>query len=204
MSDPDDVWPSPHYNPGPEKHLHALGVIAITFANFQAGMDALYVQRASKENLPPEIVTIYYFSLSEDKRLVALKALFDKYERNTRIKDLVYNLIAYFEWCQHCRNSLLHAELYPPALGGLPDTLYLTKKRSKGSSTTVYIRLTLKEMRNIADNIRKGVVQCAELRINIRFIDVQKDQIPSEYRTYVASLPKTLLVPRFLELALHP
>lgn len=30
--DEADNWPLSHYNPGPRLHLHALGVIAVTFA----------------------------------------------------------------------------------------------------------------------------------------------------------------------------
>lgn len=109
----EEKWPST-YNPGPEKHLHALGVIAITFANLQAAMDALYLGKAEKEGLPHELSTIYYFGLSEDKRLGALRTIFEKYEKDARVVDLVRNLIQYVEWCAHCRNNLLHSELYHP------------------------------------------------------------------------------------------
>ncbi len=32
VTESDDIWPLPTYNPGSQKHLHALGVIAVTFA----------------------------------------------------------------------------------------------------------------------------------------------------------------------------
>jgi hypothetical protein len=94
MSDTEDKWPR-NYNPGPPKHLHALGVIAITLANFQAAMDSLYLSKAAEVGLPPELSTLYYFALNDEKRLAALKVIFEKYEKDSRIVDLICNLIKY-------------------------------------------------------------------------------------------------------------
>jgi hypothetical protein len=202
MADPDDNWPQ-NYDPGSHLQLHALGVIAITYANFQASVDALFLDRAAKENMPAELARRYYFTLSEDKRIEAIKWIFKTCEKDERILDAISNLREYFQWCQKSRNNLLNAERYPPGLGGIKGTLYLVKRASKLSSEFAYIKLTLDELREIADCIRTGVVHCAEIHIYLRYRG-QPETIPSEYQDFANSLPQELSVPPDLELAPSP
>jgi hypothetical protein len=49
MSHLEDTWPLPKYNPGSAKHLHALGVIAITYASLERNIDRLYADRARNQ-----------------------------------------------------------------------------------------------------------------------------------------------------------
>jgi hypothetical protein len=48
---PDDNWPLPAYHPGPRLHLHALGVISITFAGFEAHLHALCPNVAGRRDV---------------------------------------------------------------------------------------------------------------------------------------------------------
>ena len=111
------------------------------------------------------------------------------------------NLVDYFDWCQNCRNQLLHAAKYP-ALFHEKDTMYLTKRKRKGSSKYGYIKLTLQEIRDIAEKVRAGVVQCADLSIYLRHEGVPRHKINAVYWPYTESLPAMLIVPKPLELAL--
>ena len=48
MSSTEDTWPLPVDNTGPPKHVHAIGVIALTYARLQATMDRLFLTKASR------------------------------------------------------------------------------------------------------------------------------------------------------------
>jgi hypothetical protein len=200
----EDTWPLPDYNPGPRDHVHALGVIALQFASFERSVDFLYLHRTGREKLPDELVHLYYFSLSEDKRIDAIKAIFNAFETDTSIKSAVFNLLEYFEWCRNCRNQLLHAELHPTTFSRLTGALHLTKRVSKQSAKSGYLRLSLSEMRIIADRMRQGVKQAAEIHIFLRYRGRPKETLPTEYQAFVEELPGKLVVPRKLELALIP
>jgi hypothetical protein len=203
MSDTNDGWPG-YYGASYAKHLHALGVIAITFANFQAAMDDLYLKYATRAGVPREFSALYYFSLSEEKHNTAIKDIVSKYEKDAIFVDLILNLLDHFKWCQHCRNNLLHAEQYPAGIVAVPGTLYLTKKASKSSSKSGYIKLTLPQARYIADNIRAGVVQSAHLRKYFRYRDESRNLLHKKYHAYAYTLPEKLHVPDPLRLALTP
>jgi hypothetical protein len=118
-----DNWPT-DYNPGDRRHLRALGVIAIQFASLERSLEILYRNAAERQKLPDDLIDLYFFSLNEEKRIQAVRSIFAAYEKDTKILALVENLLAYFHWCRNCRNQILHAERYPPAFGGKPDTLY--------------------------------------------------------------------------------
>ena len=100
------------------------------------------------------------------------------------------NILAYFQQCNRNRNELLHAEQYPAMFGGVPETLYLIKRSDKRlPGSTVYLKLKLSELRKIADDMRKGVHQCAEIHIYLRFRGVPIEQIPENLRVYVNDGP---------------
>jgi len=104
MSDPEDRWPLPRYNSGDHFHLHALGVIALQFAQFEASVDALYLTRTSHKKWPGELVRLYYFELNEEKRVEAVKSFFQAHEKDSSVLSVVFNLLEYFRWCRNCRN----------------------------------------------------------------------------------------------------
>jgi hypothetical protein len=209
MVDPDandeDTWPIPRYNPGRSKHLHALGVIAVTFASFERSVDFLYVNLAREQHMPKELFSLYYFSLNEEKRIEAIRLVFKTFEKNTEVIALIENLLDYFQWCRNCRNQILHAEQYPPMFGGEPDTLYLTKRVGKRSPQTGYMKFKLSKLRFIADKVREGVVRCAEMHIYFRFRGRPLNAVPAELRAYVREpLPQILRIPRHLRLTPSP
>jgi hypothetical protein len=47
--DPNATWPLPGYNPGKRLHLHALGVIAITYAAFERSLNDFYELHPSRQ-----------------------------------------------------------------------------------------------------------------------------------------------------------
>jgi hypothetical protein len=71
MSSIEDTWPLPVYDPGPPKHVHAIGVIALTYTTLQACMDCLFLNRAGSQWAEK-----YYYVLTEERRSEAIKELF--------------------------------------------------------------------------------------------------------------------------------
>jgi hypothetical protein len=82
MSD-DTPWPVPKHNPGPAEHLHAIGAISLTFANFQASVEGLYQSAMAEWNVPRPLIEFFYQSLNEEKRITAIRTIFtERLSRN--------------------------------------------------------------------------------------------------------------------------
>jgi hypothetical protein len=181
--------------------LHALGVIAVTFASLETSVGGLLLRVTERKNAD---ATVPNFSgLPEKKKIRAIRRFFIENLTREDVISSIDNLLDYFDWCQHCRNQLLHAERYPGFFAPR-DTMYLTKRVSKRSSKFGYVKLSLGEIRNIAEKIRAGVVQCADLSLYLRFENVPRERIPVDYLRYTEALPVKLTVPKRLKLALWP
>ena len=199
---PGNSWPS--YNVGDRDHLHAVGVISLNYAAFARGMDDLYTCHPAIRGLPRDLIDVYYFSLSEERRLAAIELAFSK-GADPKIQALVKNLIEYFNWARDARNTLLHAEQYPALFGGRSDTLYLTKRNGKENRKSVYVTLSLKHLRDIADKMQAGVQQGARVRIFLRVQGVPVEKLPVSLRMFAPeSLPEKLRVPKRLKISLTP
>jgi hypothetical protein len=199
MSD-EPHWPLPHYDPGPPDHLHAIGVIALTFGAFQANVESLYFHFARKR-LSQEMAEYFWDNLNEDKRITAARKLFEEHD-DKEVRDYGDNLLDYFNWCRNCRNQLLHSERYPAGLFRIPDTLHLIKAGGKKSKNR-YMKLKLSTLRMIAEKTREGVIQCASFHLNLRFRGVPEAQVPETYKPY-RTLPELLKIPKYLELTERP
>jgi hypothetical protein len=202
MSDSADNWPLPDYNPGPPKHLHALGVISIAFNSFEASMFGLYRHHLDLNKVPYEFTDFIHVSLNDHLRLNLLKIVFEKYEMDAH--TVIGNLIQYFEWCCDARNKLLHAEHYPASFGK-QDTLYLAKRKNKKTTKHVYMVFDLQMLRETADKIICGIVQSANVQIYLRVRDIRRSQLSHGYKDYEHEpLPEILTVPKLLEVAESP
>ena len=205
MTDPEDIWPLPQFNAGAHYHLHALGVIAVTYAQFQRSIDYLYAFHPRQMKLPDALIDLYYLGLSEEKRIQAVREVFAKYEKSEAIKAAIENVLKYFQWCKQTRDQILHAEQYPAMFGGKADTLYLTKRLSRQSSKSGHMAFKLDELRSIATKMRAGVVQSATIHIHLRVRDVPLDRIENSLRAYKnESLAPPLNIPPPLVLTLTP
>ena len=187
----EDTWPLPRYNPGSRNHLHALVVISITFANLQASIDSLYRQRGWIAGIQHEQPEADYFRLTEEDRVKATNELVRKLDNDLVFVRAVENVLDYYNWCRDCRNIIIHSEQYPPAFGGKQDELYMVKWTKAPPRKAQYARFTVARLRSIADHIRAGVVQSAEINIYMRFRDtpraVQFSEIPMILRIRLRS-----------------
>jgi hypothetical protein len=197
MSSIEDTWPPPHYDTGPPEHVHAIGVIALTYARLQGGMDFLFLNRAKSEWAEK-----YYYMLSEDNRSGAIKEIFK--DDDPDVVEAISNLVKYFEWCRACRNILLHAESFPSGLVPFPDgALGLTKRSTKGSTARGYMALTLQDLRDVADRMQDGIVQCSKIDLFVVYRG-RLEALPEKYREQAGSLPLKLAIPEPIALASSP
>jgi hypothetical protein len=89
----EDTWPAPAYDNGPPKHVHAIGVIALTYATLQSAMDCLFLNRTQSEWAEK-----YYYGLSEDKRSDAIREIFK--DDDPSVVAAIGNIVKYFDWCR--------------------------------------------------------------------------------------------------------
>jgi hypothetical protein len=92
MADPEDIWPLPEYNVGSHYHLHALGVIAVAVAAFERNIDDLYTFHPQRHKVPAELINLY-FNLDEEKRLGAIRKIYDAYENDGAVRAIVNNIL---------------------------------------------------------------------------------------------------------------
>lgn len=171
-------WPEPKYNPGPAKHLHAVGVIATRFNALERAMFFLFCVPLDRNKFPRALYETYYFTLDERKRLAALTHVFHEFEPDHEVKSRVDNMSSYFSWCSKARNEIVHGEHYPTLFADQENILHLIKPLSKRTTTSGYLSLNLKEIRRIADLIQAGVEPCANIQIFLRY----RDTPPLNYR----------------------
>jgi len=203
MSDPEDTWPEPNYNPGPTKHLHAVGVISSCYNSFEESVFELYQHHPRIQKLPVKLIHLYYRSINERERLAAVKAVFAEYEKDANVISLVENLVTYFEWCWDVRNKIIHAEQYPALFSSVK--LSLSKRIGKKTSERGYMSLDLERIRGFADKIEFGKRHCARMVIYLRVRDVGLAHLSSAYRQYEHEpLPNKLDVPETLDLSPSP
>jgi hypothetical protein len=107
----EEAWPP--YGSGSPKHVHAIGVIALTYATLQGAIDRLFLNKAQSEWAEK-----FYYGLSEDKRSDEIKNIFKNDDPSVFVA--IANVVKYLDWCRACRNMLLHAESYPPGLSSFP------------------------------------------------------------------------------------
>jgi hypothetical protein len=193
----EDTWPQPKYDPGPQKHVHAIGVIALTYATLQSAMDRLFLDIANSE-----WAKRYYYMLTEDKRSGAIGEIF-KDDDDPAVVDAIGNLVEYFDWCRARRNNLLHVESYLPRLVFPGGALGLTKPLKKGATKPGYMALTFQELRDVADRMRDGIEQCRKIHLFLCH-RARPEAVPEEYRERAKSLPPNLSVPKPIALVSSP
>ena len=199
----EDIWPT--YNVGKPEHLHALGVISLLFNSFERGMDELFHFHPHRQGVPAEFADYFFYNLADEKRLNAVKFVFDRYEADDAVKNVIRNLIDYFNWCHQARNMLLHAEHYPPLFGEQEDVFYISKPANRRERKRGYKAIPLSELRGIGDRIEEGVMQCTRVRLFLRTRGVPLSDLSLALRMQAPfELPGTLSIPTKLELSSTP
>ncbi|WP_316161942.1 hypothetical protein [Bradyrhizobium sp. SZCCHNRI20481] len=195
-------WPD--YHTGRREHVHAVGVIALSYTAFERRLFGLYSHHPERQNMPHALMQLYYSSLNEANQLKAIRVVFSEYEREPEVIDRVDNILEYFDWCSDARNKLLHSEMYPAMFGGDADKLYLTKPLSKRDPASTYMWLTVEELRDIADKIEHGKRNSAALSLYLRYRDQPPGQRKIIDRILNEPLPGLLNIPAKLKPSNEP
>src|SRR5258706_11597228 len=204
MVDDEDNWPLPEYNPGPQKHLHALGAISTNFNEFETRLFGLFAHHLDVKKVPRKVIDALYFQASEAQRLENIKLVYRECEADEPVRECVSRLVLYFKWCSDTRNALVHSRHDPPFFGHDQNTLHLTK-RVKKTSERGFLKLKLTTLRNVADKIRIGERLCLNLIIHLQL----RDTPTAEWSTAMQLLAPTDLpvipdAPPRLELSQTP
>jgi hypothetical protein len=177
------VWP--RYATGPEKHMHALGVIAVNYNVFEFGLALLLEHYATRD------VSDYFFGrINNQERLDAIKHFASARERDPAVLALVEHLIAYFSACTANRNILMHSRRSEGDHPG--DVLPLEKQAAHEPSKLLYFHLLLPQLRRVADQIMRGVTFMKEL---LKYL---QDRDATSAPATQQSLPKAPRSPRTL------
>jgi hypothetical protein len=54
-------------------------------------------------------------------RTDAIRAVFDDYEKDEKVKDVLDGILRFFDWCSHVRNSIIRAQQYPALFGSTSE-----------------------------------------------------------------------------------
>jgi hypothetical protein len=195
----------PKFDAGDTKHLHAVGVIAVTFAQFERSIEGLFLHHPANNTVPVDLINRYFFALSEDQRISTTRKFYAEHESDAAVEVALNNVLDFFDWAHDTRNKILHSERYPPGFGADPDILYLTKRASKRDHSSRYMKLDLPTLRATAEQMRAGIVRSAEINIHVRYRNADLSKIDQSIRIYAQSSNfPALTVPPRIELTEQP
>ena len=188
-SDPTEShYQWPRYSTGPDRHMHALGVIAINYNIFEFGLAFLLRHYATSA------VSDFFFDRINNEERVAAIAQFAKLkEDDPAVLALINHLLAYFGTCAQNRNILMHSRHSQQSRS--EDALPLEKKSAQDPTKLLYFYLLLADLRRVADQTMRGASFLQELLKYLR----ARDSAPSP-QLFAAQhpLPKKPRAPRQL------
>jgi hypothetical protein len=183
----DDNWPMPSFDAGDSKHLHAVGVIAVTFVQFERSVESLFLHHPANNAVPFDLLDRYFFALSEDHRISVTRKFYSDRESDPLVKAAANNVLDFFDWAHDSRNKILHSERYPMGFGADPELFYLIKRASKRDASSRYMALDLPTLRSIADSMRTGIVRSAEINIHVRYRNTDISKLHQSMHVYAKS-----------------
>jgi hypothetical protein len=190
-----DRWPLPKFDAGDARHLHAVGVIAVTFAQFERGIESLFLHHPAQLDVQTDLIQRYYFALNEEQRIKVTRTFYRDREADELVRAAISNALDFFDWAHDARNKILHSEKYPIGFGGNPDVFYLTKRAGKRDPKSTYLALSLDQLRGAAENMRRGIVLAAEINIHVRYRHLDLSKIEESLRVYAKTPPSFALLP---------
>jgi hypothetical protein len=142
-----DHWPA--YPLGPASHIHALGVIAINYNSLEQALFVLLREYLGTHHI---LHAQIFQALNTTSILALFTAAVELHERDDALKERLVAFCPLFGTCFTNRNLLMHANVRE---ADATDVLLALAKRSKRKPHIFNdLRLTLPELRQIADDIR--------------------------------------------------
>jgi hypothetical protein len=155
MTEPPDwlttpiTWSGEQYPPQIRDHIHALGVIAANYNTLEYALLCLFTHYLGPSGT--SAANLFQQMRSNSFRLDTLKCAARARENETVTLGAVLTFIENFDICAENRNFLMHSQI--DALAGRDATLVLAKATRKDPATLNYARLSLTEIRQVADDI---------------------------------------------------
>ncbi|EKS28157.1 hypothetical protein [Afipia felis] len=197
------AWPK--FDAGNANHLHAIGVIAVTYVQFERSVESMFLHHPANKLIPNDLLTRYFLTLNEEQRIKAIHQFYSEAEKDQQVVYAAHNVLKFFDWAHDTRNKVLHSERYPAGVGADADRFYATKRASKRDPSSKYITLDLDTLRSIADRMREGIVASAEINIHVRYRDESHTTESKWILPYLNSSGLKLLpIPERIKLADYP
>jgi hypothetical protein len=155
----------PRYATGPDRHMHALGVIAINYNIFEYGLAFLLQHYATTP-----VSDFFFDKINNEERVEAIGHFAKLKERDPAVLALIDDLLAYFGTCVQNRNILMHSQHSQESRSD--DMLPLEKKSTRDPTKLLYFYLLLPHLRRVADQTMRGVSFLQELLEYLRARDV--------------------------------
>jgi hypothetical protein len=181
-------YPWPRYATGPDRHMHARGIIAINYNLFEFALAFLLQHYAT-----PQVSDFFFDKINNQERVNAIGHFAKLKERDPAVLDLIGHLLTYFETCAQNRNILMHSQHSQGDQSD--DILPLAKRSAQDPTKLLYFHLLLPHLRRVADQTMRGVVFLQELLEYVRARDVASDVEAFRLRR---QLPKKPRAPRQL------
>jgi hypothetical protein len=197
--------PMPDFDAGDPKHLHAVGVIAVTFVQFERSVQTLFLHHPANGAVPADLLDRYFFALNEEQRVAVTRKFYSDSEPDVLVKTATNNVLDFFNWAHESRNKILHSERYPTGFGGDPEIFYLTKRASKRDASSPYLALDLPTLRSTPNAMRTGIVRSAEINIHVRYRNSDLSKLHQSMHVYAQSNDfPALTIPQSLEMTEMP
>jgi hypothetical protein len=195
----------PQFDAGDSKHLHAVGVISVTFVQFERSVQSMFLHHPANNSVPVDLINRYFMALSEDQRISTTRKFYSNSESDELVKAAADNVLDFFDWAYDSRNKILHSERYPVGFGADPDVFYLTKRASKRDPSSRYMALNLTTLRSTAEHMRAGIVRSAEINIHVRYRNSDLSKVHQSLWAFAKSNEfPPLTIPRRLEMTEQP
>jgi hypothetical protein len=187
MTGSEDEWPLPrYYITDQPKHIHALGVVSLTYNLFESRWITILAHYAGQATAD----FLLTGKISDEARMRYVRHYVQLKERDPIVIDLIENAIHCYATCGENRNILMHSSQFFHRAH--LDRLSLIKQSSKGSVLKFHFHLD--EIRRVADDIMEGYFRIVDI------LDFIEDRdAPAELMIGARSaLPNIPLSPRKL------
>src|SRR3977135_542937 len=98
-----DNWPMPKFDAGDPKHLHAVGVIALTFVQFERRVESMFLHHPTNSEMPFDLRERNFLALSEGQRVAVTRKFYSDSEPDALVKAAAKNVLDFFDWAHDSR-----------------------------------------------------------------------------------------------------
>jgi hypothetical protein len=138
-------WPQPGHRLAPTDHVHAFGQITLAYNLLQSAMEWMFVFSMPFER---DYSKRLFHHLNNRDRIDLLTAHVTKNEKDY-LDQILYCILCY-DICTENRNILMHVTIHEVDIRD-PDTFRLTKSASNDPLKQLDFRVTLSDLRSLAD-----------------------------------------------------